>query len=361
MITDGPLDSAACQRLARRAGLGLARTASPAHHGSGEIFLALATGLRSPRGSAPSGVPVTGSALDDYFAAVTEATEEAVINSMLQAVTVTGRDGNTSRQIPPTRCARWSPSTGGVSVMAGERRGGAGRPAAPRACPRRAPARAATRAPDPYAWMRDHDRPALREYLTAERAYYDSRRPGGAGCRTSCARADRAGARGRGSVRWRRGGREYFTRTVARPGIRAVLPGRAPGAPDEVLLDENLLLADPACPGGYVALGVREVSPDGRLLAYSVDFDGDEVYQLRVRDLATGQDLPERIERTYYGLAWAADSRRCSTRSPTRRTGRSRSGAMSSAPGRTPTSWCTGRTTSGSSSSSGPPAAAGTC
>jgi D-aminopeptidase len=100
VITDGPLDSAACQRLARRAGLGLARTGSTAHHGSGEIFLALATGLRRPRGSAPSGVPVTGCALDDYFDAVTEATEEAVINSMLQAVTVTGRDGNASRQIP---------------------------------------------------------------------------------------------------------------------------------------------------------------------------------------------------------------------------------------------------------------------
>jgi D-aminopeptidase len=100
VITDGPLDSAACQRLARRAGLGLARTGSTGHHGSGEIFLALATGLRRPRGSAPSGAPVTGAALDDYFAAVTEATEEAVINSLLQSVTVTGRDGHTSHQIP---------------------------------------------------------------------------------------------------------------------------------------------------------------------------------------------------------------------------------------------------------------------
>ena len=100
VITDGPLDAAACTRLARRAGLGLARTGSTATHGSGEIFLALAIGLRAPRGGAPPRVPVTGRGLDDYFAAVTEATEEAVINSLLQAVTVTGRDGHTSVQIP---------------------------------------------------------------------------------------------------------------------------------------------------------------------------------------------------------------------------------------------------------------------
>ena len=82
-----------------------------------------------------------------------------------------------------------------------------------------------------------------------------------------------------------------------------------------MLLDQNLLLQDPECGGGYVELGVREVSPDGALLAYSVDFDGDEVYQLRIRDLASGTDTttaagrPERIGRTYYGLAWSADSR----------------------------------------------------
>ncbi len=100
VLTDGPLDAAGCTRLARRAGLGLARTGSTGHHASGEIFLALATGLRSPRGSRPAGAPITGTGLDDYFAAVVEATEEAVLNSLLQSVTVTGRDGHTSHQLP---------------------------------------------------------------------------------------------------------------------------------------------------------------------------------------------------------------------------------------------------------------------
>ncbi len=98
VVTDAPLDSAACARLARRAGLGLARTGSTAHHGSGEIFLALATGLRAPRGTpaASVGTRIAGRDLDPFFDAVVEATEEAVLNSLLTAPTVTGRDGNIS-------------------------------------------------------------------------------------------------------------------------------------------------------------------------------------------------------------------------------------------------------------------------
>jgi D-aminopeptidase len=102
MVTDGPLDAAACARLARRAGLGLARTGSTASHGSGEIFLALATGLRAERGSRPAAgvIQLAGRDLDPFFAAVVEATEEAVLNSLLTAPTVTGRDGNTARGLP---------------------------------------------------------------------------------------------------------------------------------------------------------------------------------------------------------------------------------------------------------------------
>ena len=100
VLTDAPLDSAGCARLARRAGLGLARTGSDGRHASGEIFLAAATGLRSPRGVAPSGAPLIASDLNPFFAAVVEATEESVLNSLLQAPTVTGRSGNTSHGLP---------------------------------------------------------------------------------------------------------------------------------------------------------------------------------------------------------------------------------------------------------------------
>jgi D-aminopeptidase len=97
VVTDAPVDGASCARLARRVGLGLARAGSVAHHGSGEIFMAFGTGMRLDRDGRPDGTPlVTGRALDPFFTAVVEAAEEAVLNSMFTAPSVTGRDGNTS-------------------------------------------------------------------------------------------------------------------------------------------------------------------------------------------------------------------------------------------------------------------------
>jgi len=100
LVTDAPLDAAGCRRLARRAGLGLARTGSTAYHASGEIFLALATGLRAPRGERATGVPLAGRELDPFLAAAVEATEEAVVTSLLAARTVRGRNGNVSEALP---------------------------------------------------------------------------------------------------------------------------------------------------------------------------------------------------------------------------------------------------------------------
>ncbi|MET0838732.1 MAG: prolyl oligopeptidase family serine peptidase, partial [Marmoricola sp.] len=80
------------------------------------------------------------------------------------------------------------------------------------------------------------------------------------------------------------------------------LPGKT-GA-GQLLLDANLLADD----SGYLELGLTAVSPDERLLAYSVDRTGDEVYELRFRDLDTGEDRADVVPRSYYGGAWSADS-----------------------------------------------------
>ncbi|MHB1912751.1 MAG: S9 family peptidase, partial [Acidimicrobiales bacterium] len=84
-----------------------------------------------------------------------------------------------------------------------------------------------------------------------------------------------------------------------RPADAATLGG------DEVIvLDQNAL----AKGHDYFALGGFELSPDSRLLAYSTDIDGSELFTLRFKDLESGQDLPGTVEGTYYGLAWAADN-----------------------------------------------------
>lgn len=102
VVTDAPVDGASCARLARRVGIGLARTGSVAQHGSGEIFLACSTGLRLDRDGRYDGrAAVSGRALDPMFTAVVEATEEAVLNSMLCSPTTVGRAGNTSEGLDP--------------------------------------------------------------------------------------------------------------------------------------------------------------------------------------------------------------------------------------------------------------------
>ena len=97
VITDAPIDAAGCTRLATRIGLGLARTGSVAHHGSGEIFLGMANGLRA---SGCGGPAITGRALDPYFEATVDAAEEAVVASMINATTTTGYQGRTLHALP---------------------------------------------------------------------------------------------------------------------------------------------------------------------------------------------------------------------------------------------------------------------
>ncbi len=80
--------------------------------------------------------------------------------------------------------------------------------------------------------------------------------------------------------------------------------GAGADEPEELLLDVNELAGD----AEYVELGLWAVSPDTSVLAYSVDFDGDEVYELRFRDLASGRDLADVVPRSGIGAAWSSDS-----------------------------------------------------
>ncbi len=91
-------------------------------------------------------------------------------------------------------------------------------------------------------------------------------------------------------------------RSTARSAASRTVAGPDPAPGDELVLDIDGLRGGST----YVDLGLCELSPDERLLAYSVDLTGDEVYELRFRDLATGQDLPDTISRSYYSGAWSS-------------------------------------------------------
>jgi D-aminopeptidase len=102
IATNAPILPAQCERVARRAGLGLARTGSVATHGSGEIFVAFSTTCRFVRGGRGpvSHEVLSNRDLDAFFAAAVEATEEAVLDSMFRATTTTGRLGRVAEALP---------------------------------------------------------------------------------------------------------------------------------------------------------------------------------------------------------------------------------------------------------------------
>ena len=91
VATDAPLTPPQLERLARRAGLGLGRAGSVAHHGSGEIFVAFATNGGRSFGDRD---------LNPLFQAAVDATEEAVLCSLWAAVDTTGREGRLVRALP---------------------------------------------------------------------------------------------------------------------------------------------------------------------------------------------------------------------------------------------------------------------
>jgi D-aminopeptidase len=102
VATDAPLLPHQCDRLAQRAGLGVGRMGGTAAHSSGDIFLAFATGNRAL--AADREIPIrmlSDSEITPFYDAVIESTEEAILNALLAAETMTGRDGNTVHALEP--------------------------------------------------------------------------------------------------------------------------------------------------------------------------------------------------------------------------------------------------------------------
>src|SRR5215831_160197 len=158
---------------------------------------------------------------------------------------------------------------------------------------------------DPYFWLRDKSDPQVIAYLDAENRYTEAvAKPLGrfreSLYREMLARIQETDE----SVPYLRHGYWYYQREVQ--GLQYPIYCRRKGSmqsPEEVLLDENDLAKGHA----YEALGAFDVSPDGRLLAYTVDFTGFRQYTLHVKDLASGELLRDTAARVT-SLAWANDS-----------------------------------------------------
>ena len=111
LATDAPLLPHQCERLAQRAGLGVARTGGAGEHSSGDLFIAFATGNRGLTASdRTAGRAFTRElrALDDawispLFWAAVESTEEAIVNALVAAETMSGADGHVAHRLPHDR------------------------------------------------------------------------------------------------------------------------------------------------------------------------------------------------------------------------------------------------------------------
>lgn len=169
---------------------------------------------------------------------------------------------------------------------------------------------------DDYAWLTVKDDPETVAYLEAENAYT---RQATAHLK-SLQETIFQEIKGRTletdlSVPVRKNGWWYYSRTEEgkQYGIqcRVAADGETPpelkaGEPlpgEQILLDGNELAGE----SDFFSIGTSSVSPDGSLLAYSVNFTGDERFTLKVKDLGTGEPLGDEIPGIFYGGAWSAD------------------------------------------------------
>ncbi|MEY9856097.1 oligopeptidase B [Catenulispora sp. GAS73] len=171
---------------------------------------------------------------------------------------------------------------------------------------------------DPYAWMIDGEDADVLAYLKEENAFTEVATAGLAELRETVFQEIKGRTKETDlSVPTRKGDWWYYSRNVE--GLQYAIHCRVaadgptpPTLPEDgsALAGEHVLLDGNVIADGheFFSLGGFEISPDGLLLAYSVDFAGDERYTLKVRDLATGEDFADEVANTYTSIAWTRDA-----------------------------------------------------
>ncbi|MCK8516215.1 S9 family peptidase [Methylonatrum kenyense] len=170
---------------------------------------------------------------------------------------------------------------------------------------------------DPYAWLRDANwreamrdaqqlEPAIRAYLGAENAWAEQALAPVAGLQRALVDELRGRIREDDSSVPQRDGDFYYYSRFREGGQHALICRRqGEDGQEQILLD-----GDSESEGlDYFHLGAVSHSQDHRYLAYAVDRSGAEIHEIRVRDLETGQDLPDRISGVHGDFDWAANGR----------------------------------------------------
>ncbi|WP_431904178.1 S9 family peptidase [Nonomuraea sp. bgisy101] len=169
---------------------------------------------------------------------------------------------------------------------------------------------------DEYAWLTDKEDPDTIAYLQQENEYLKQETSHLEELQEQVFQEIKGRTQETDlSVPSRKGAWWYFSRTQEgkQYGISCRVPadgdtppvvtadGTLPG--EQVLLDGNELAGD----SEFFSVGTSAVTPDGKLLAYSTDYKGDERFTLTFKDLETGEKLSDEIVGVFYGGAWSAD------------------------------------------------------
>jgi oligopeptidase B len=158
---------------------------------------------------------------------------------------------------------------------------------------------------DDYFWLRQKDHPDVLTHLRAENAYTDQVMKDTTAFQEALYRE----LLGRikeddQTVPYRRNGWLYYTRTEKGKQYPIMCRKQAPEAPERITVDLNVLGEGHP----FIDLGAYAVSDDNRVLAYTIDVTGFREYTLYLKDLVTGDVLPDRVEKVA-SVAWAADDR----------------------------------------------------
>ncbi|MEP3225557.1 MAG: S9 family peptidase [Parasphingorhabdus sp.] len=164
---------------------------------------------------------------------------------------------------------------------------------------------------DPYHWLKDQSYPKIDDedvldYLKAENKWFEQNMAGQKALTDSLFEEMKARIKeDESSVPQKDGDWIYWSKFEEGKQYRQHYRKAVAGGDDILILDENALAKDKE----YFRLGAMSVSPDGKLLAFSVDDTGAERFEARIKNLESGEMLGDVIPGTLSSLVWSADSK----------------------------------------------------